>query len=506
MINSGIDGPFGYKVYSNDGNVGIDTGMYYNVDHWDFYVAGDLKYASFPGNYSDPSQAQAWSGVSGADPTPTFAGYGGDVKVWNLNIIRTINELGSTGSTTGYTTYGSTTFNGIKQVFGFNPDQRNIGIIYRKDSNIDIDDTGRIQPSSTTIYMPTILWHRKPEFISGRGIKGGHFFTDRKGTVQYDSVAQLPYSNLKDGIDNNAITVGRVYHDLRMIVITHQDLLSAMSYKSNRNWTVPPLRLSLQDNYISNTTGLCKNDKVYLATYAFTSDAAYSSGASFSYRNSIHCGDISWINGIEGGPHSLIARFDQSQFPYLRSSSGIVSYSGTGWNMNDLNILVKEIDSSEFSGVSTVSGLGWKKLNSGGEYSNQHSETTISASGLTSYQFTINQNDYDGATNYSIDSINGDPFDRAFSGLSYGDEVFFFGSVEYDINKAAERATIKIRLLPNDFNSTKNSTYSLNNECTYVTGLYILDDLNRVVASAKPSNPIKKDQSRLLEFKLDILY
>lgn len=505
MINSGVDGPYGYRIYSNDGLSGMSTSMFYNMDHWDFIVSADLKYSSSVGNYSDPSQPLSWSGVSGADPTPTFAGYGGEGRVWNMRIIRTINEIGSTGSTTGYTTYGSTTFNGTRHMFGFNADQRLFGIIYHDNPNIDVDEINRLQLSSTTLFMPTVLWHRKPEFVSGSGTKGGHWFSDKKSLLYYDNFAQLYYSLLRDGFDAQSIVVGRVYHDLSMIVITHQELLNAMSYKSNRNWTLPSLKLSLEAPY-GSTTGLCKSDKVYLATYAMRADATYSTGSSFSYRPFIHCGDVQFIEGIDGGPYAISARIENSYFPYLRSANRIGSYSGTGWNANDFNIIIKEVDKTGFTNSNSVSPLGWRRLATGGEYSNQHSETTISTSGLTSYQFTINQTDYDSSPDYSLTSINGDPFERSFSGLSYGDEPFFFGSIEYDLNKNPEKVSIKFQLMPDKFNSTRNATYGYKNECTYVTGIYVMDDLNRVVATAKPSNPVKKDYSRFIEFKLDLIY
>lgn len=504
MIDTKLNGPYGYKVYSNDGLPGIDTGMYFNSDHWDFYVAGDLKYSSLPQDVEYPSQATSWSGVSGADPTPTFAGYSNDNNIWNLNIIRNINEIGSTGATTGYTTYGSIEYNGVKRAFNFSPDQRAIGIIHQSDNMNDGD--GRLQPSATTIHMPTLLWHRKFEFTSGKATKGGHSFSDKYGLMKYDPVSKLNYTTLLDQLNENGEEVGRVYHDIRTIVITQQDLLNAMSYKSNRNWTVPKLNVSLRQPTSSSTTGLCKSDKVYLVTYAFLANATYSSASTFSYRQAMYCGEIAKIEGMAGGPYTLNATLENNYFPYLRGANNITSFSGTGWNMNNFNILVKEMDKNDFSGTSKAPSGYWKKLTTGGEYSNQHGEVTISASGITTYQFSINQSDYNSGSNYLLDPINGDPFDRTFSGLSYGDESFFHGSVEYDLIEDPEKMSFNLKMLPHEFNSTKNSTFTDRNECTYVTGIYIFDDLDRVVAVAKPSYPIKKDHSRYVEFKLDLIY
>lgn len=505
----------GRKVYTPTGVpdfslVGAtDLILLVDVDRWIIYYNSQIVFETVAPSEPTPDLATGWTaGFYGGDPTPTFElrSESTGARIWDMHIVRTINEIGSTGATTGYTTYGSIAYNGTKHVLGFDADQRAVGFIFRDDPTLDIDEAERLQLSSTTLYAPTLLWHRKPEYQPGQGTRGGHTFTDRKSLLYYDSVAQLPYSRLMDGTDGGAIEVGRVYHDLRMVAITDPELLNAMSYKSNRNWTMPPLKLSLEEVYEAGDTGLCKSNKTYLATYVMQADAAYSFSASFSYRKFIHCGHITRIDGIDGGPYALVARLANSHFPYMRTADRLDVFSGTGWNANDFYILIKEMDKTEFSGMSKVSHSGWKRLTTGGEYSNQHSEVTISPSGLTSYQFTITQGDYNSAAAYTLDSINGDGFDRTFSGLSYGDESFFFGNVEYDLNKDPEKVSIKFALMPNDFNSTQNTSFGEDNEDTYVTGIYILDDLDRVVATAKPSSPVKKNYGRYVEFKLDLIY
>jgi len=446
----------------------------------------------------------SWSGISDFYASATTA----DTQVWNMQIIRTINEIGSTGATSAYTTYGSVSYNGVKHMLGFNTDQRAIGIIHDGNPNLDMDGIERLEISATTLYLPTLLWHRKPEFMPGGASKGGHVFTDRKSQMHYDPIARLYYSKLRDGTDSASIEVGRVYHDLRSIVITHPELLTAMSYKSNRNWTLPPLRLSLEANYFPGSTGLCQNNYTYLVTYTMAANQTYASASTFSYRDWLHCGHISRIDGMEGGPHLLMAHMESNHFPYMRSTGKVGSsvYSGTGWNANSMNILIKEIPTVDFSGLSHVSHTGWKKLNGGGAYSLPAGETTISASGLSSYQFVITRDDYLAATDYDIGVLTGHEYERSMSGLSYGDETFFYGNIEYDLVKDPERISLKFALMPDRFNSTKNYTFGEKNESTYITAVYIMDDLDRVVAVAKPSRPIKKNYNRYVEFKLDLIY
>jgi len=441
-----------------------------------------------------------WSGISTHYASASTA----DTQIWNMSIVRTNKVIGSTGATSAYTTYGSVQYNGTKHMLGFDVDHRAIGIIHDGNPNLDNDGIERLEISATTLHLPTILWHRKPEFASGTGTKGGHSFTDSLSKAYFDPLANLYYSVLKDGTDASAIEVGRVYNDLRMIVITHQELLAAMSYKSNRNWTLPPLDVSIEPNYFTQYTGLCENNKVYLVSYTMAASATYNPILSFSYRNYLHCENISKVYGVEGGPYLLKANVSANHFPYMRGGFDIDSYSGTGWNANTCNIIVKEMAVSEFSGLSYVSHTGWKKIPGGGAYVG---ESIISASGLSNFEFVITRDDYDNATDYTIGTqITGDEFIRDSIGLSYGDESFFYGSVEYDLIKDPECMSIKFPIMPHQLNSTKNATFTSDNSNTYITGLYILDDLGRLVATAKPSRPIAKNYNRYLEFQLDLIY
>ena len=47
---------------------------------------------------------------------------------------------------------------------------------------------------------------------------------------------QLSYTSGTTAVPNR---VGKVFPDLQMITIDDQELVASMSYKSNRNWTLP---------------------------------------------------------------------------------------------------------------------------------------------------------------------------------------------------------------------------------------------------------------------------
>ena len=51
----------------------------------------------------------------------------------------------------------------------------------------------------------------------------------------------INYYDLCDNWDN---VVGKVFPDLKIFVIEDQELLFALSYKSNRSWTLPNFKIS----------------------------------------------------------------------------------------------------------------------------------------------------------------------------------------------------------------------------------------------------------------------
>jgi len=57
-------------------------------------------------------------------------------KVWKINIVRTSTEIGDQrlDNGTGYTAYASREYNGQKQLFGLDQNQRQVGFVYHEDN------------------------------------------------------------------------------------------------------------------------------------------------------------------------------------------------------------------------------------------------------------------------------------------------------------------------------------------------------------------------------------
>ena len=111
--------------------------------------------------------------------------------------------------------------------------------------------------------------------------------------------------------------VGKVFPDLKMAVIHDEELVAAMSYKSNRSWTLPAPRVQLINAGTNccgsaSTLGVFDNpyQRIYL-TYLIESNSGLTTG--------LHCNYYVDVpkNPNDGKTYDLEIEFGE-EFPYLK--------------------------------------------------------------------------------------------------------------------------------------------------------------------------------------------
>jgi hypothetical protein len=237
-----------------------------------------------------------------------------NTPIWNMNIPWTESPAGLfSNQYEDYTKFGSVTYIGTKEYLGYNQasgqtdtsevfyynsfdekivvrpkDQKAIAIIHY--TNQDIDhiygekfSTQPFDPQNPTddiglarhfkLNMPTLMWHKS----TGTTI-GQTFFIDPPG---YDLCKPFYIKSTKNidmndpGIryyhlwdtnpdsNGNLNRIGKVFPDQEIIVVDDEEVIAALSYKSNRNFTLPAPKLSLLTPNIcdtgNNSTGLMSN-------------------------------------------------------------------------------------------------------------------------------------------------------------------------------------------------------------------------------------------------------
>lgn len=444
-------------------------------------------------------------------------------RVWNMNIVRTHSVEGTDTTISGYTTYGSIEYNGTKQYLGFYDETRQFGIVHYTNEYTGNTYAEQLVEKTVVVDIPNVMWHRNPS-SAGQGTSYGIKLHDYAGSTVFDAVAQTTYRELRDGSTANDYVVGRVYHKLKLIVITDQELLAALTYKSNRSYTLPPLNVDSSSSPnsscsttildTSNTTGLLKSGYTYFVTYITESDAEYSSGTSFGYPQALPCQYIQRIDGLEdsvGNPQYLRAFYNTSFFPYLRNSAGMNSFSGSGWNANKVQLLVNEVNLTTYPDVDfdTIPTNTWRLISSGttgnGLYTGATGSSTIDPLNLAGHQFVISREDYNSGSTYVLDSAFYSNNDVTQSGLTFGSESFFFGNITTAIRATVFKSVMTILAPDQSYNTSNNLSFdgTLDSN-TYITEVGILNANDVLVAVGKPTYPIKKNDSRFLAFQMEI--
>jgi hypothetical protein len=149
---------------------------------------------------------------------------------WNMSIIYTEEIAGVQAGDFKYTLFNTKNFGGfVSYIQNQAPSIKKMGIIhYTNSSPANVYGEGFLQ-NSPVLYIPTIMWHKSSETKLGITLSA-------LGGQQLLTGLNLYYYDLAD---ENDFIVGKVFNDLKIFIIEDQELLFAMSYKSNRSWTLP---------------------------------------------------------------------------------------------------------------------------------------------------------------------------------------------------------------------------------------------------------------------------
>ena len=149
---------------------------------------------------------------------------------WNMSIIFTEEIAGVQAGDLKYTQFNDRSFGGfVSYIQNQAPVLKKLGVIhYTNSSPANVYGEGFLQ-DTPTLDIPTIMWHKSATRELGTTLSA-------IGSQKLLSGLNLYYYDLAD---EEGFVVGKMFSDLKIFVIEDQELLFAMSYKSNRNWTLP---------------------------------------------------------------------------------------------------------------------------------------------------------------------------------------------------------------------------------------------------------------------------
>ena len=528
-----------------------------------------------------------------------------DVKVWNMNIPWTENPAGLLPTKyEGYEYFGSVDYIGSKEYFGYNSnsgqtffinntlsaettdtfyynslgevvdvepeEQKAIAIIHYTNQTIDffygekfalepydpsnLDDTTG-QARNFRLHIPWLMWHKNPDCCFGQtfwvdppGFDGKELFQVRYvQTTKNDDMNNpgIRYYHLwdnnknKNGLPNR---IGKVFPDSKLIIIDDEEVIAAMSYKSNRNFTLPAPQLSL---ITPNTCGqasltadgvLTGNGETMYVTYRFTNKTCST--------NSLHCNYYVKLvgNNNDCSPNvsqNVAVRFGRefnclgenpitttttTYYPITTTSTTYYPITTTTTTYSPITTtttyypittttticpqtcdITKGYFAEYFQIVcqKVVTGQrpdpsNWKVI----DYTSDLGGI-VTQDALTNNTFVITKDQYDNAPYYDLGNyINLTKLGNDEPDLNFGDEYYFYGSFESDIMATIYEMKYKINLNFTEFQNTTNPTWKSGTK-SYITEIALLDEDKDIIVMSKLQSPVLRQGIQQYIVKID---
>ena len=463
--------------------------------------------------------------------------------IWNMNIPWSENPAGLFVSTyEDYTKYGSVTYIGTKEYLGYQEPsgqtdtsqvyyynsfdekiivrpqaQKAIAIIHYTNQDIDnvygekfatqpydpqnpTDDIGLARHFRLT--MPTLMWHKS----TGTTI-GQTFWIDPPGydlcTPYYIKSTKnidmndpgIRYYHLWDtnpDSNGNLNRIGKVFPDQEIIVVDDEEVIAAMSYKSNRNWTLPAPKLSLltpnacsSDSVVQSGVMTSPTQRMWI-TYRFDTN----SGAT----SSLHCNYYSSIQPnatVTANTQNVAVRFgDEFTFMSQEQFSG---YSATS-----MKLLCQIV-----TGDTRPSPTAWREIDVTTAMTLSNGYITMNSITGTTFQITTdNYYPATGATLYQLNNYIDIPLNGSTNQLNFGDEFYFYGNLETDITATIYEMNYLINLGRNQFTDTSNPTWTKGTK-SYVTEIGLYDSNKDLIVISKLQSPELRQGIQQYVVKLD---
>ena len=475
--------------------------------------------------------------------------------IWNMNIPWTENPAGVSSSIyESFTSYGSVSYVGTKEYLGYNEpsgqtfyvsaskpaettdtffynsygeqvkvtpkEQKCISIVHY--TNQDIDNvygekfaTTPYDPQNPTdsiglarhfrFTLPTLMWHKS----SGSSI-GETFWIDPPGydlckpayiksTRNIDmNDPGIRYFHLWAGypdMDGNMNRIGKVFPDQEIIVIDDEEVVASMSYKSNRNWTLPAPKLSFITPNVCNPNG---TQNGVMSAVTETMWITYWMGYTGQTQGSMHCNyytKIKSTTSVTANTQNVAVRWG-NEFPFLDTTGSL-----TGFSASEMYILFQKT-----IGDVKPSPSSWLVYDITPELTASTVNGYITLSGITGNTFQIDADVYNNAVtsaNYwNLGPVLNLPQNGEVDKLNFGDEYFFYGNLTTDISATIYEMRYLINLGRNQFTNTSNPTWT-SGTTSYVSEIALYNDTKDLMVISKLQSPEIRQGIQQYVVKLD---
>ena len=170
----------------------------------------------------------------------------------------------------------------------------------------------------------------------------------------------------------------------------------------------------------------------------------------------------------------------------------------SGFYATKLEILVQKVTTGQRPNASD-----WKIIDFTNNISGQTINGYLTQESLTGTTFVVTKELYNSAPYYNLnDYIDLTPLGNTSPKLNFGDEYYFYGGVETDIQATIYEMNYKVNLNFTEFQNTTNPTWSKGTK-SYITEIALLDENKDIMVMSKLQSPVLRQGIQQFVVKLD---
>lgn len=483
--------------------------VYGSLSSNNLQVEIDRNFASFS-NYAGSNHCWTTFYPLGTGLTSNYlfseGGFFSGGCVWNLNNVWSYPMIGvDPANYENFDSYGSENYIGSKEYFGYTTETGVSGSTYdplgacnlkpavsiihysNKDTCTNQTELKYGQkfyldltiPETPKVVIPTLMWHKDD------GTSIGHVFIG-SGSTQYVTLSgntvytpasvstemekNIYYTPLVDTYGNR---VGRIFPELQMFTVDDQELVAALSYKANRNWTLPTMETST----VSNNDGIIDATNILYLTYLLASTSGYTSG--------LHCQNFVCVSTLESNCAPTLKQTVDVQLPAEFPFMSVTG--GTGWYADKFYILAQKKQYGTYPDPAQ-----WVLMDFTSDIVNHTVGNRIDPVNLQSTTFNITNSKYVSGTTYNLNDFITIPQTAETERLQFGDERFFFGNIEATGVTTKYRTKFVFNVPPTYFNASNNPTWPNSQQRIHISEVGVYDANKNLVAVGKLNTPIEK--------------
>jgi hypothetical protein len=295
----------------------------------------------------------------------------------------------------------------------------------------------------------------------------------------------LRYYDLVDTIDG--YTVGKVFPDLKVAIMEDKEVNAALSYKSNRNWTLPKPTLteSIVDPCGVDTRGILSATTEQLWV-------SYMLGSSTGFTTALPCLNYSTITPSKNIATDIYLSFPTGGFGFLSNFS-----NWTGYTADKFYVLLKKTISGD-----TYNPSGWTIYDMTSSVRNQTVGLPMVGSNLNSSKIRLSWSALTYGTQFNITDYM--TYNTTNSSLQLGDEDFLFGNVSTDIGATVYQTNLLCVIDETMFNRSVNPTFNVFTGTPYISEVGIYSDDKDLVGIAKLATPVIKSRQNSTIYQINL--